>query len=42
MTKYERFRLILTVINIVITLGLPFIVIHVNAQLNHNNPCKVK
>jgi len=42
MTKYEKVRITLVVINLLITLGLPFVILHVNAKLNTPQPCHVK
>jgi hypothetical protein len=42
MSKYEKIRIGLVVVNILITLGLPFVVVHLNARLNNPVPCQVK
>ena len=42
MTKYEKVRITLVVVNLLITLGLPFVLLHVNAKLNAPQPCQVK
>jgi hypothetical protein len=42
MTKYEKIRIVLVVVNLLITLGLPFVILHVNAQLNNHQPCQIK
>ena len=40
MTLYEKLRLILIIIQIIVTLGVPFVVVHVNSQLN-SGPAQV-
>lgn len=42
MTKYEKVRIALVIVNILITLGLPFIVVHINTKLNPQTPCRIK
>lgn len=42
MTRYEKIRIVLVVVNLMITLGLPFVILHVNAKLNNPQPCQVK
>jgi hypothetical protein len=39
MTRYERLRIILVVVNLFVTLGLPFVILYVNAKLNSQQPC---
>lgn len=42
MTLYEKLRIILIVVQILVTLGLPFVVVHVNDHINFKNKCIIK
>jgi len=39
MSLYEKLRIVLIIVQIVVTLGLPFVVVHVNNHINLKNKC---
>jgi hypothetical protein len=41
MTLYEKLRIVLIIVQIIVTLGLPFVVVYVNNHLNEKPKCEV-
>lgn len=41
MSLYEKLRIILIIVQIFVTLGLPFVVVHVNNHINDKNRCNL-
>jgi hypothetical protein len=39
MSLYEKLRIVLIIVQILVTLGLPFVVVHVNNHINVKNKC---
>jgi hypothetical protein len=40
MSLYEKLRIVLIVVQILVTLGLPFVVVHVNGLINEKSKCE--